>query len=52
MGHRAWVSMPALYAVFCGSAVALGGLALAWAAGGVIYSCVDANGKRLTSDRP
>jgi hypothetical protein len=52
MGHRAWVSMPALHAVLCGSAVALGGLASAWAAGGVIYSCVDANGKRLTSDRP
>ena len=29
----------------------LGGVSPAWAAAG-IYSCVDANGKRLTSDRP
>jgi hypothetical protein len=28
------------------------GIAPAWAAGGLIYTCVDANGKKLTSDRP
>ncbi|HJW12261.1 MAG TPA: DUF4124 domain-containing protein, partial [Albitalea sp.] len=30
----------------------LAGVAPAWAAGGLIYTCVDGNGKKLTSDRP
>lgn len=35
------------------ASVALGGVAAAWAqSGGLIYSCLDAAGKRLTRDRP